>query len=82
MFLKGTVVGIIPRGISDVVRVTKGSELFHLDKLTRIQPLRKGSDKSPAVLTFSADSNYPDARVVLEESYEAVMTSLDSVILS
>lgn len=81
MFLKGTIVGVIPRGVDSVARMTPGSELFHLDKISRVQPLRKASNDSPAVLTFSADSNYPDARVVLQESYASVMKSLESVIL-
>jgi len=75
------VIGIIPRNITDVVRVTPGSELFHLDKLTRVQPLNKGDNSSSAVLTFSKDSNYPDARLVTEESYGKIMESLQTVIL-
>ncbi len=74
-------IGMIPKGVSGVTRMTPGSEIYLLEKIARIQPLVKGDSKSSAVLTFIVDSNMPEARLVLKETYGEISAKLVSVIL-
>jgi len=81
VFLGCTVIGMIPKGVSGVTRMTPGNELYLLEKIARVQPLVKGDAKSAAVLTFVTDSNMPEARLVLQETYGEITDKLKPVVL-
>jgi len=81
VFLSCTVIGMIPRGVANVTRMTAGKELYQLSSIRRLQPLVKGDNNSSCVLTLVSDEEMPRGRMVLSETYGQIMEKLKTVVL-